>query len=262
MLRVGLIGQGAIAQYVAQRLAHVQASLALVLVRDGRADTARTVFGDVPLVTQIPPMLPDIMVDCAGHSGLAQFGPAILRAGVPLVTVSLGALADADLHARLHDAAQAGQTRLILCSGAIGGLDALRAARMGQLRSVVYTGRKPPQGWAGSRAAEVLDLDAPMTAPATHFQGSARQAALLYPKNANVAAAVALAGLGFDATQVQLIADPQALGNTHQITAEGDFGSLQFALTGLTLPGNPRSAALAAMSVLSALSDHQSPLRF
>ncbi len=262
MLRVGLIGQGAIARYVAQRLAQVDATLTLVLARDGREDAARTAFGDIPVATQIGANRPDIMVDCAGHHGLAQHGPAILQAGVPLVTLSLGALADAALHSRLTDAAQAGQSRLILCSGAIGGLDALRAARMGRLDRVTYTGRKPPQGWAGSRAAEVLDLTRPLTAPATHFDGTARQAALLYPKNANVAAAVALAGLGFDATQVQLVADPQAQGNIHQITAQGDFGEMQITLTNLTLPDNPRSAALAALSVLSALAAFRSPVGF
>lgn len=262
MLRVGLIGQGAIAQFVAHRLAQVDATLALVLIRDGREDAARAAFGEVPVASQIGTDLPDIMVDCAGHQGLAEHGPAILRAGIPLVTVSLGALADAELEATLTTSAQAGNTRLILCSGAIGGLDALRAARMGRLDTVTYTGRKPPQGWAGSRAAKVLDLTAPMTAPVTHFQGTARQAALLYPKNANVAAAVALAGLGFDATQVHLIADPQAQGNTHQITAQGDFGDMQFTLTGLTLPDNPRTSALAAMSVLSALAAYRSPMRF
>lgn len=262
MLRVGLIGQGAIAQHVAQRLAQVNATLTLVLARDGREDAARAAFGNTAVATQIGANRPDIMVDCAGHHGLAQHGPAILQAGIPLITLSLGALADAALNTRLTAAAQAGQSRLILCSGAIGGLDALRAARMGRLDHVTYTGRKPPQGWAGSRAAEVLDLDAAMTAPATHFNGSARQAALLYPKNANVAAAVALAGLGFDATQVQLVADPQASGNIHQITAQGDFGEMQITLTNQTLPDNPRSATLAALSVLSALDDIGKSVRF
>lgn len=261
-MRVGLIGHGAIAQYVARGLGGLGASLSLVVARAGRADTARAALGDVRVAAGPEGDLPDIMVDCAGHAGLVQHGPAILAAGVPLVTVSLGALADSALAGELAQAARDGGTQLILSSGAIGGLDALRAARMGRLDAVTYEGRKPPQGWAGSRAEEVLDLGAAMTTAAVHFDGDARQAALLYPKNANVAAAVALAGLGFEGTQVRLIADPAAQGNTHRITAQGDFGTLSFSITGQTLPGNPRTSALAAMSVLSALADHAATIRF
>jgi aspartate dehydrogenase len=261
MLRVGLIGYGAMARYVAQGLAGIDAVLALAVIRPGRAAAARAALGDVPLAEGLPADLPGIMVDCAGHAALAEHGPAILRAGVPLVTVSLGALADPALEAALTAAAQDGGTRLILCSGAIGGLDGLRAARMGRLDRVTYEGCKPPAGWAGSHAEQVLDLTA-LSGPAVHFDGDARQAARLYPKNANVAAAVALAGLGFDATQVRLIADPAARGNTHRITADGDFGAMSLTLTAQTLPGHPRTSALAAMSVLSALADHAARLRF
>ena len=262
MLRVGLIGHGAIAQHVARRLADLGASLTLVIARPGREAAACAALGDVRVAARPEGQLPDIMVDCAGHAGLAQHGAWVLRAGVPLITVSLGALADATLAADLEQAARDGGTRLILCSGAIGGLDALRAARMGRLDGVTYEGRKPPQGWVGSPAEAVLDLGAPMTAAAVHFDGDARQAALLYPKNANVAAAVALAGLGFEGTQVRLIADPAARGNTHEITARGDFGEMRLTITGQTLPGNPRTSALAAMSVLSALADHAATIRF
>jgi aspartate dehydrogenase len=262
VLRVGLIGYGAIAQYVAQGLGGLQAQLTLAVIRPGRAAAAQAALGDIRCATEIAGDLPDIMVDCAGHAGLVQHGAAILRAGVPLITVSLGALADPGVQADLTAAACEGDTQLILCSGAIGGLDALRAARMGRLTRVTYEGRKPPAGWRGSRAEEVLDLSAPLQQEAVHFDGNARQAALLYPKNANVAAAVALAGLGFEDTQVRLIADPHAAGNTHQITAQGDFGEMRLAITGQTLPGNPRTSALAAMSVLRALADHGARIRF
>jgi aspartate dehydrogenase len=262
MLRVGLIGHGAIAQYVARGLGALEAQLTLALIRPGRAAAAQVALGDVRCAQGMTGDLPDIMVDCAGHAGLAQHGAAILRAGVPLITVSLGALADRGLQAQLTAAASDGDTQLILCSGAIGGLDALRAARMGRLTRVTYEGRKPPAGWHGSRAEAVLDLSAPLQQEVVHFDGDARQAALLYPKNANVAAAVALAGVGFEDTQVRLIADPHAAGNSHQITALGDFGEMRFAITGQTLPGNPRTSALAAMSVLAALADHRARIRF
>ena len=140
-----------------------------------------------------------------------------------------------------------------LASGAIGALDCLSAARIGSLSSVTYTGRKPPEGWMGSPAEHQLDLEALTQGSHTHFEGTAREAALTYPKNANVAAAVALAGLGFDDTQVCLIADASARHNIHEVTARGDFGELRFQISGNSLPDNPRSSALAAMSVVAKL---------
>jgi aspartate dehydrogenase len=130
------------------------------------------------------------------------------------------------------------------------------------LHSVTYTGRKPPQGWKGSPAETKLDLDNPGTAAQVHFEGPARVAAREYPKNANVAAAVALAGTGFDATHVRLIADPAVNENIHTVEATGDFGRFFFEIRGRSLPDNPRSSALAAMSVVSRIEQETQRIRF
>ncbi len=252
-MKIAIIGQGAIAGYVAGALEKQGLSVAAYLLRPARV-AAAPVAG--PAIVGSAGELPqtDVVIDCAGHAALREHGATILRSGTDLLTVSIGALADADLSRQLEHAAQAGNARLHLASGAIGALDCLRAARVGTLRMVRYTGRKPPRGWAGSAAEDRLDLAA-LTGPETHFAGSARRAALDYPKNANVAAAVALAGLGFDDTETELIADPGIRENVHEIRAEGDFGSFDFRVTGATLPDNPRSSALAAMSVVSAIRD-------
>ncbi|MEM8577954.1 MAG: aspartate dehydrogenase [Pseudomonadota bacterium] len=245
-MKIGMIGRGAIARYVTAGLAERVHFVGAVLVRSGASGPR-----DVTSVADLPRDL-DLVIDCAGHTALAAHGPAILARGQDVLSLSLGALADPGTEAALRDAAVRGGSRLHLTSGAIGALDALSAARVGTLDSVTYTGRKPPAGWAGSPAEDRLDLSA-LTEAATHFEGSARQAALAYPKNANVAAAVALAGLGFDATQVRLIADPGIQQNVHEVTAEGAFGSFTFRIDGHALPDNPRSSALAAMSVLAKL---------
>lgn len=244
-MRVAVIGAGSIGRWVIEGLARDGLGPAAVIVRE----TVPAGLRSARSVADLPPGITHL-VDCAGHSGLSAHGPAALAAGIDVITLSLGALADDGLASVLAEAAESGNARLHLASGAIGALDALRAGAAGGLTGVRYTGRKPPLGWAGSPAEAVLDLAA-LTVPTAHFEGSAREAALRYPKNANVAAAVALAGLGFDKTEARLIADPGATGNVHEIEAEGAFGRFRFEITGAALPDNPRSSALAAMSALA-----------
>ena len=249
-MKIGLIGDGAIGRYVRTHIKtpHVILRRSAPLVHRGGCPCV-TAVQDLPDDTEI-------MVDCAGHAALIQHGAAILERGIKLVSLSLGALSDPALHDRLQAAAQKGKTRLYLASGAIGALDCLKAARIGGLDKVIYIGRKPPQGWKGSLAEDKIDLDKPIAAT-THFDGTARTAARLYPKNANVAAAVALAGIGFDATQVRLIADPTVRENIHEVHASGAFGAFSFRVSGNALPDNPRSSALAAMSVIAILERQQ-----
>lgn len=249
-MKIGLIGNGAIASYVQRALEHRPHSVDAILVRQARVAENPNV--NVGSVQDFPDNL-DLVIDCAGHAALAAHGPAVLARGIDMITVSLGALADETVLQSLEGAAREGNAKLHLASGAIGALDGLQAARIGQLAQVTYVGRKPPAGWRGSPAEQTIDLDALTSGAKTHFEGTAREAALAYPKNANVAAAVALAGIGFDKTTVRLIADADVSANIHEVEAQGDFGSFTFQISGQSLPDNPRSSALAAMSVVSKL---------
>ncbi len=249
-MKIAIIGTGAIARYVRMALAATPHTISAFLVRPERVPEAPERF--VGSVAGLPDEL-ELVIECAGHGALRDHGAAVLERGLDLVSVSVGALADNDLSDALEEAAARGNARLHLASGAIGALDCLQAARVGTLERVTYVGRKPPKGWKGSPAESVTNLDALQSGAVTHFLGSARDAALQYPRNANVAAAVALAGLGFDRTEVRLIADADTFENVHEIQAQGDFGAFQFRIGGRSLPGNPRSSALAAMSVVAKL---------
>ncbi len=261
MLRLAIVGHGAIARYVARALKNdPSVRIAYVLCRDGREPAARDAIGGaVEAVTSVSQITGDVdvAVECAGHGGLIAHGPGFLEQGVDVITVSVGALADPAVADILTDAAKRGNARLELVPGALGGIDALAGARWGGLDSVTYEGRKPPLSWVGTPAEDQTDL-ASLTEAFEHFNGSARDAATRYPKNANVAAAVAIAGLGLDDTMVRLIADPSVKGNQHVVIAEGTFGRFRFEIEGKALPENPRTSALAAMSLLRAIGNRGS----
>ena len=254
MLNVALIGFGAITQEVFKHInPDDPAKITGVIVRAGRADAARAVLPAGIEIVEAPDKLsgkPDLIAECAGHSAVAQYGEAALRDGINFLVISIGALADRDLGARLDAAAVAGGAKLILPAGAVAGVDALSAARVGGLERVTYTSRKPPGAWKGTPAEATHDLGS-LNAETVLFEGPADEAARLYPQNANVAATIALAGAGFDATAVRLVADPDAGGNIHQVHVEGAFGVFDIEVRGRPLPDNPKTSTLAAHSVVA-----------
>lgn len=259
-LSLAVVGFGAIGEALARALASDgRVRLAQVVVSPASLDAAQAACAALAPQVRVadtldlgPGQRPDLVVECAGHAAvLAHVLPA-LRAGIPCAMASVGALHDAELLAQLEAAAQEGGTRLQLVSGAIGAIDALAAARFGGLDEVVYVGRKPPLSWTGTPAEQAFDL-ASLASPQVIFRGSAREAARQFPKNANVAATVSLAGLGLDRTQVELVADPGVARNVHAVIARGAFGRLELQMENLPLAANPKTSALTVYSLVRAV---------
>ena len=250
---IGLIGFGGIGRAVFDTLkenATGELDLTGILVRAIDEPSA-----NLPFVTDIGEFLerrPRVVVECAGHGAVRRYAEKVLSGGADLIIVSTGALADAALLASLRSAAREAGTRLLIPAGAVGGVDALSAARLAGLRSVQYRGRKPPRAWKGSAVADEVALDA-LEAPRVLYRGTAREAALAYPKNSNVAATVALAGLGFDETEVELIADPTVSSNIHELEVKAESGDFSIALMGKPSADNPRTSMLTAYSVVRTL---------
>jgi aspartate dehydrogenase len=246
-MHLGVIGYGTIAQMMLDALRDQGAAPARLTVLARRAvdiPGADVVHDAAALIAARP----DLVVECAGHAAVRDHATATLAAGIETVIVSVGALADEALLAAVRGAARAGGARAVLPAGAVGAIDALAALRLSGLHALTYTGRKPPMAWAGSPAEAMIDL-ATLTEPAVIFEGTARAAALAYPKNANVAATVALAGAGFDATTVRLIADPGVTRNVHEISVTAGAADFTFRIEGNPAPANPKTSATTALSV-------------
>lgn len=247
---VTLIGFGAIGAAVFERMAgHADVRITHVVVSERQRDAVQQRLGTRAQVLTEVPASATLVLECAGHGALAQHVLPALARGVECAILSIGALATDDLHTRLEAAARHGGTQLHLLSGAIGGIDAIAAARLAGLDEVVYTGRKPPLGWKNSPAEQQVDLDV-LTQPAVILDASAREAARLYPKNANVAATLSLAGVGLDKTRVRLIADPGVRENVHEVEVRGAFGEMKITMRGKPLADNPKTSALTVMSAL------------
>ena len=255
-LDVLLIGGGAIGQVVLREtLGDLRLRITHVLdVPQVRERLQQTVGPEIQVISSLEELaaLPDVVIECAGHPAVKSHVPALLREGVDVLLISVGSLAEPGLAQMLEEAALEGGAQLTLASGAIAGIDAIASARVAGLDEVIYTGRKPPIGWFDTPAEKVCDLRN-LTQATVIFEGSAGEAARLYPKNANVAATVSLAGLGLERTRATLIADPAVTQNIHNVRARGAFGELEVTISGKPLADNPKTSALAAYNAVRLL---------
>jgi aspartate dehydrogenase len=227
--RVVVLGRGAIGGVVVEAL------------ESGQVPGAE-LAGVVDLGDSLRDALPgaDLVVECAGQRALADLGPQVIDAGRDLLVVSIGALTDDALHRRL----QAGPGRLFLTSGAVGGLDLLRAAaRMAPLEKVrIVTTKKP----------STLGLSG-VSGPVEVMRGPAREIAAAFPKSTNVAAAVGLAVGSLDDVEAVVMADPAATLTSHVISASGPAGDYRFEIRNRPSEANPASSQVVPHAVLVTL---------
>lgn len=261
-IRVAVAGLGAVGMTVARALAAGVPGcvLAAASARDLEAARARLDFAPglplLPLGRLVEAA--DLVVECAPAALLPEVITPFLDAGRTALVLSCAALL---ARPELIEAARAGGGRIIVPSGALGGLDALSAAAEGNVTSVTLVTAKPVAGLAGAPylAARGIDL-AGIDAPLRVFAGSAREAAAAFPANVNVAAALALAGIGPERTRVEVWADPALARNRHRVEVLSD--SAAFTLTIENLPSeNPRTSRITALSVIAALRRLAAPLR-
>lgn len=251
-LRIGLVGFGSIGRPVARAIAEGAVGPAVLTgILRAHPQAGGTPDG-VPVVDTVEALIatdPRVVVETGGHAALRAVGEAVLRSGRDLLTISVGALADDELLDGLTRAATEAGSHLLVPSGAIAGLDMLNAARLAGLERVRHTVRKPPAALLPpDEAAAVVASGQPLEL----YEGIAREAARRFPENVNVVAAVSLSGIGMDRTIARVVADPTITHNTHEVEAEGEFGTLRLEVRNVPGP-NPKTGRIVAPSVIRAL---------
>ncbi len=191
----------------------------------------------------------DIVVEAASQDAARKFSERVLDAGRDLLIMSVGVLADGQLLASL----QSSKGKIYVPTGAIAGIDAVRAVRR-LLDSVTLTTTKSPKALVGAPFFESSDIKLDAIRERTIiYEGPAADAVKKFPANVNVAAVLSLAGIGFDRTRVRIVADPAITTNQHEIAATGSFGAFRFMVNNEPSPGNPKTSYLAVLSAIECL---------
>jgi len=269
-MRVGIIGGGTIAGLILDHVRRGDLGRMRIVAIAGRSEQSkgRTLARNrrIPFVVGVKALLakkPEVVVEAASHDALREYGETILRKGIDLIALSGGALTEDTLRKKLEGAATKSGALLYVPSGGIGGLDALKAACVAGVDEVTIAVTKPPLAWKGIPFVDRLgiNLDA-LAEPAVLFEGPAREGVPLFPANVNIAAALSMAGVGFDRTRLKVVAVPGLTHNTHYIDIKGRTGKISIKLENVPAPENPKTAWLACYSALAALKVIRSPVRY
>jgi aspartate dehydrogenase len=265
-MRVALLGGGTIARLV---LEHRPPDVEIAAIA-GRSPASRGAQlareFRIPYVVGREALLavrPDAVMEAASHAAVREHLVPLLDAGVSVIVLSAGALADDALRRAAEDAAKKSGASFFVPSGGIGGLDALKTACLAGVDEVSIQVAKPPAAWRGIPYVDQLgvDLDG-LRHPETLFDGPAREGVPHFPQNVNIAAVLSLAGIGMDRTRLRVVADPALTLNTHTIRISGACGRMTLVLENVPAPENPKTSWLACYSAIAALEALKSRVRY
>ena len=255
MLKVGLAGLGAVGLGVARRLETGIPGLVLEAVAVRDQDKARRNLpqagSTIPIVAvEALAQSCDIVVECLPPQLFRQAATSVIEAGKIFMPLSVGQLLE---NWDLVERAKLTGARILVPTGALLGLDAVRAAAEGTIRSVTMITRKPPNGLEGAPYLAERGISLKNLKEAKKiFDGTARDGARGFPANVNVAAALSLAGIGPDRTRLEIWADPAIDRNTHRIEVDADTARFSMTIEGVP-SDNPRTGRIVPLSAIAAL---------
>ena len=192
----------------------------------------------------------DVVFEAASQKAVEEYAVRVLDHGKDLIIMSIGSLFDDDFREKLASVAKKNGCKIYLPSGAVCGIDGILSASIDVIDKVTLVTTKPPKS-----------LDKKFKKRTVVFKGNARDAVKTFPKNINVAANLSIAGIGFDDTLVEIVADPVATRNSHKILAHGKFGRLRAEVENMPNPNNPGSSYLASLSAIATLKRIINPIQ-
>ena len=264
LLRVAIGGFGAIGRSIAAFLSAGIPGLELVAVSAQNIKNAQAHVDTLAHPVAVVSLnelaeLAEVIVECAPAKAFDDVAVPAIDAARIFMPLSVGALLSRQA---LIDKAKETGARIIVPTGALIGLDAVRAAAEGTIHSVKLVTRKPPAGLKGAPYLEEnnISLD-DLTSPLKIFDGSARDGIKGFPANVNVAAALSLAGIGPDKTRIEIWADPSIDRNIQHVEVEADSARFEMTIENIPSPENPRSGRITALSAIAALRGLVSPLK-
>ena len=260
---VGLIGCGSIGTVIAKAIDGGKAGeLELVAVYDIVREHAERLVKSLskkPMIAETSGDLIrrrdiDLIVEAASQDAVREYAVKVLREGKDLMVMSTGALLDENLYQEVLNMARRMGRKVYVPSGAVVGLDNVKSAALEEIESVTLTTRKPPVSFEGAPFIKERGVDlTSIREPKVLYEGPAREAVKLFPRNVNVAASLSLAGVGADRTWVKIIADPNVKGITHEVRVKGAFGELMTKTVNRPFPDNPKTSYIAALSAIATL---------
>jgi len=264
MLKIGLLGVGAIGRTIATAIDQKQLDAQLVALADqdrAAAEELSSQLSSRPPLVSIEEMIDrcELAVEAASQAALAEFVPKALARGRDVLIMSVGGLLGREEWFR--EAEKKG-CRIYVPSGAIAGLDGIKSASIGRIESAELTSRKPVSALRGSKYVvdRGIQLDN-LKADTVIFEGLAEEAARAFPATSNVAASLRLAVDPSAPVRVRIVAVPGGNENVHEIRVQGEFGKLTVKVENVPSKSNPRTSQLAAFSAIATLKNLTRSLR-
>ncbi|MCK5547746.1 MAG: aspartate dehydrogenase [Thermoplasmata archaeon] len=254
-MKVCLIGCGFIGTTLAEAMEGLD-EVEEVFVTDKSSEKSSDMssFKKVRYVDDVLEVLDDVdlVIEAASQQAVHQYAPLILEKGRDILVMSAGAFADEALLNKCRALAKKNGCRVYIPTGALFGIDGLGSASMGVLNEVSLTSTKPTGALKDNEYLKEKGFKLEELREAkVVFEGCAKDAVQNFPKTANVAAVLSLAGIGFEKTKVKIIADPNAKTNRHEVFVKGEFGEMKTEVENIPSPTNPSTSVLAALSAIS-----------
>jgi aspartate dehydrogenase len=252
-MNLGIIGCGAIGTDVA-KAADKMAEIDKIYLFDIKKDVSEKLVKDLDnaVIRPVKDFLNDvdIVFEAASQKAVEEYAELVISAGKDLIIMSVGSLFDDRFRIKLENIARENICKIHIPSGAVCGIDGVLSASVDFIDEVTLVTTKSP-----------VSLGIQTNSRRVIFKGKAREAVKIFPININVAASLSLAGIGFDKTNVEIVADPVATRNSHKILAHGRFGRLRAEVENMPNPHNPKSSFMASLSAIATLKRIFNPIQ-